>query len=121
MRNDVVETTFDAMSPELRALIAYDPNGALDVEVPQAALDEVRRTMPVVPWEMGVWFFRMDDVVAAGRTPDIGSVVNGMGTDDPLIPLHLDGDIHRRYRKLLELAGVRQARHLPLSFDVPAA
>ena len=43
MRHDVVETTFDAMSPALRALIAYDPNGALDVEVPQAALDEVRR------------------------------------------------------------------------------
>ena len=66
MRDDVVETTFEAMSPELRALIAYDPNGALDVEVPQAALDEVRRTMPVVRWEMGVGFFGMDDVVAAG-------------------------------------------------------
>jgi len=102
MRNDVVETTFAAMSPELRALIAYDPNGALDVEVPQAALDEVRRTMPVVRWEMGVGFFGMDDVVAAGRNPDIGSVVMGMGTDDPLIPLHLDGEVHRHYRKLLD-------------------
>ena len=102
MRDDVVETTFDAMSPELRALIAYDPNGALDVEVPQDAIDEVRRTMPVVRWEMGVGFFGMDDVVAAGRNPDIGSVVMGMGTDDPLIPLHLDGDVHRHYRKLLD-------------------
>ena len=26
----------------------------------------------------------------------------GMGTDDPLIPLHLDGDVHRHYRKLLD-------------------
>ena len=102
MRDDVVETTFDEMSSELRALIAYDPNGALDVELPQEALEEVRRTMPVVRWEMGVGFFGMDDIVAAGRNADIGSVVNGMGTDDPLIPLHIDGDLHRHYRKLLD-------------------
>ena len=102
MRDDVVETTFDEMSSELRALIAYDPNGALDVELPQEALEEVRQTMPVVRWEMGVGFFGMDDIVAAGRNADIGSVVNGMGTDDPLIPLHIDGDLHRHYRKLLD-------------------
>ena len=102
MRNDVVEISFEAMSPELRALIAYEPNGALDVELPQAALDEVRRTMPVVRWEMGVGFFGMDDIVAAGRNPDIGSVVMGMGSEDPLIPLHIDGDMHRHYRKLLD-------------------
>src|SRR3954452_5627179 len=102
MRTDVVETTFESMSPDLRALIAYDPNGALDVEVPQRALDEVRRTMPVVRWEMGVGFFGMDDIVAAGRNPDIGSVVMGMGSEEPLIPLHIDGDLHRHYRKLLD-------------------
>ena len=124
MRDDVVETTFDAMSPELRALIAYDPNGALDVEVPQAALDEVRRTMPVVRWEMGVGFFGMDDVVAAGRNPDIGSVVMGMGTDDPLIPLHLDGDVHRHYRKLLDPlvhAAGRWRRSSPTSASWPTS
>ncbi len=102
MRNDVVEMSYEQMSPELRALIAYEPNGALDVELPQTALDEVRRTMPVVRWEMGVGFFGMDDIVAAGRNPDIGSVVMGMGTDDPLIPLHIDGELHRHYRKLLD-------------------
>jgi cytochrome P450 len=102
MRDDVVEITFDEMSPELRALIAYEPNGALDVELPQQALEQVRRTMPVVRWEMGVGFFGMEDIVAAGRNPDIGSVVDGMGTDDPLIPLHIDGDLHRHYRKLLD-------------------
>jgi cytochrome P450 len=102
MRDDVVEMSFESMSPELRALIAYEPNGALDVELPQTALDEVRRTMPVVRWEMGVGFFGMDDIVAAGRNPDIGSVVMGMGSHDPLIPLHIDGDLHRHYRKLLD-------------------
>jgi cytochrome P450 len=102
MRDDVVEMSFESMSPELRALIAYEPNGALDVELPQTALDEVRRTMPVVRWEMGVGFFGMDDIVAAGRNPDIGSVVMGMGSHDPLIPLHIDGDMHRHYRKLLD-------------------
>jgi cytochrome P450 len=102
VRDDVVETTFEAMSPQLQALIAYHPNGALDLERPQPGIEEIRRTMPVVRWEMGVGFFTMDDIVAAGRNPDIGSVVMGMGTDDPLIPLHLDGDLHRHYRRLLD-------------------
>jgi cytochrome P450 len=102
VRTDVVEVAFEDMSPELRALIAYEPNGALDVELPQAAIDEVRRTMSVVRWEMGVGFFGMDDIVAAGRNPDIGSVVLGMGSEDPLIPLQVDGDLHRHYRKLLD-------------------
>ena len=102
MRIDVVEISFESMSPELRTLIAYEPNGALDLELPQTALENVRRTMPVVRWEMGVGFFGMDDIVAAGRNPDIGSVVMGMGSEDPLIPLHIDGDMHRHYRKLLD-------------------
>jgi cytochrome P450 len=62
----------------------------------------------VVRWELGVGFFRMDDIVAAGRNPDLAStdpatgVPFGMGSTDPLIPLHLDGDVHRHYRKLLD-------------------
>jgi cytochrome P450 len=108
VRDDVVETTFDAMSPELQALIAYHPNGALDVEQPQVAVAEILQSMPVVRWEMGVGFFTMDDIVAAGRNPHIVSFNpqtgegNGMGSADPLIPLHLDGDLHRHYRKLLD-------------------
>jgi cytochrome P450 len=108
VRDDVVETSFEAMSPELQALIAYHPNGALDVEQPQLAIDEIRRTMPVVRWEMGVGFFVMDDVVAAGRNPHIVSFNPqtgegfGMGSAEPLIPLHLEGDVHRHYRKLLD-------------------
>ena len=74
MRDDVVETTFEAMSPELRALIAYDPNGALDVECRRPRSTRCAGRCPVVRWEMGVGFFGMDDIVAAGRNPDIGSV-----------------------------------------------
>jgi cytochrome P450 len=108
MREDVVEVSHDDMSPELRALIVYDPNGSLDVATPQSLIDEIRRTMPVVRWELGVGFFRMEDIVAAGRNPDLVStnpatgVPFGMGSIDPLIPLHLDGDVHRHYRKLLD-------------------
>jgi cytochrome P450 len=96
------------MSRELRALIAYEPNGALDVETPQDLIDEVRRTSPVVKWEMGVGFFGMDDVTEAARHPDLVSTnpatgeIFGMGIPEPLIPLNLDGDIHKHYRKLLD-------------------
>lgn len=108
MRDDVQEIKFEEMSRELRALIAYEPNGAFNVEVPQALIDEVRRTSPVVKWEMGVGFFGMEDVLGAARHPDLVATepssgqAFGMGTAEPLIPLHLDGDIHRHYRKLLD-------------------
>ena len=108
MRADVVELTFDEMSPALQALIAYHPNGALDVVRPQDAIEAIRTTTPVVRWELGVGFFGMEDVVAAGRNPHIVSMNPvtrtgfGMGSSDPLIPLHLDGDLHRHYRKLLD-------------------
>lgn len=108
MRDDVAEISYEQMSPELRALIAYDPNGALDVLSPQAAVDAIRAATPVVRWEMGIGFFQMDDIVAAGRNPALVStnpmtgVAFGMGSEDPLIPLHLDGDVHRHYRKLLD-------------------
>ena len=86
----------------------YEPNGAFDVESPQAAIDEVRRTTPVVKWEMGVGFFGMEDITEAARHPDLVSSdpdtgeIFGMGTPEPLIPLNLDGDIHKHYRKLLD-------------------
>jgi cytochrome P450 len=108
MRDDVAEVPYEKMSPELRALIAYEPNGALDLATPQPILDRIRRETPVVRWELGVGFFAMDDIVAAGRNPALVStnpstgLPFGMGTEDPLIPLHLDGDIHRHYRRLLD-------------------
>src|SRR6187402_2251998 len=98
MRDDVVEISFDEMSAELQALIAYHPNKALDVARPQDAIDAIRRTTPVVRWELGVGFFTMDDIVAAGRNPHLVSINPdtgegfGMGSAEPLIPLHLDGE-----------------------------
>jgi cytochrome P450 len=106
-RADVVEMGLVQMSRELRSLIAYEPNGSLDLASPQPLLDEIRRTRSVVRWELGVGFFGMEDVRAACRNPDLVSMnpetgVNfGMGSRDPLIPLHLDGPRHVRFRKLL--------------------
>lgn len=106
-RTDVVEMGMAQMSPELRSLILYEPNGALDMASPQPLLDDIRRTKPVVRWEMGVGFFGMEDVRAACQNPDLVSInpetgVNfGMGSQEPLIPLHLDGRRHIRFRKLL--------------------
>ena len=64
MRDDVVEVPYERMTPELRALIAYEPNGALDLAMPQPILDRIRQETPVVRWELGVGFFAMDDIVA---------------------------------------------------------
>ncbi len=108
MRHDVCDIKFEEMSRELRSMIAYEPNGALSLEYPQAIFDRVRRETPVVRWEMGVGFFRMDDVLAAARNPDLVATdpvthqAFGMGSAEPLIPLHLDGDRHRHYRRLLD-------------------
>jgi cytochrome P450 len=105
---DVAEISINDMAPTLRALVAYESNGALDVEVPQTAFAQILRDSPVIRWEMGVAFFAMDDIVAAGRNPAIISsnpatgAGFGMGSREPLIPLHIDGEPHRRFRKLLD-------------------
>jgi cytochrome P450 len=108
MARAVPELTYTEMSPELRALMAFEPNRSLALADPQERLDAVRRAWPVVRWESGIGFFTMDDVAAAARNADIVSMepdtgtVLGMGTEDPLIPLNLDGDVHRHFRRLLD-------------------
>lgn len=108
MRTDIVEIKFADMSPELRSMITYEPNGAMNMETPQALFDEVLRNSPVVRWEMGVGFFTMEDIVAVARDrhivscePNSGQAM-GMGSEEPLIPLHIDGDLHKHFRKLLD-------------------
>ena len=97
MRDDVVQLSFEDMGSELRALLAYEPNGAFDVVVPQPIFDRIRRETPVIQWDVGVAFFKMEDIVAGCRNPAIVSsnpatgTGMGMGSRDPLIPLHVDG------------------------------
>jgi cytochrome P450 len=108
VRDDVVALRFDEMAPEMQALIAYAPNHAYDVLDSQRLLQRVLRESPVVRWDMGIGFFRMDDIVAAARNPAIVStnpatgVPQGMGSREPLIPLHIDGERHREARRLLD-------------------
>ncbi len=108
MRDDVKVVPYADMSPELRAMIAYEGNHALDTQCPYNDFARVQRETPVVRWEMGVGFFTMADIVAAGNHPSLVSAepnsgeAFGMGSAEPLIPLHIDGDLHRRYRKLID-------------------
>lgn len=104
---EITELPWDDMPPAMRKIVAYEPNPSLDVEHPQDLFQELLRT-PVVRWEGGLALFGMEDVLAAGRNPDITSCNPitgngvGMGSREPLIPLHLDGEVHKRYRRLID-------------------
>jgi hypothetical protein len=88
------------MTPLQRALITYEGNHALD-GCPMGEIARLARETPVVRWDHGVAFFTMADIVAAGNHPGVISSnpvtheAMGMGSKEPLIPLHLDGDAHR--------------------------
>ncbi len=107
MRTDVHEIGLADMDSAMRAAILYEANATFQVDDPRPVWSELLHKYPVVKWEMGVGFFRADDITAAGRHPDVISVnpytglSMGMGSRDQLIPLHLTGDTHVRYRKLL--------------------
>jgi cytochrome P450 len=107
VRTDVHEIGMADMDPAMRAAILYEANPTFNVDDPREIWSELLHNYPVIKWEMGVGFFRADDITAAGRHPDVISVnpytglSMGMGSRDPLIPLHLTGETHVRYRKLL--------------------
>jgi cytochrome P450 len=107
VRSDVHEIGLAEMDPAMRAAILYEANPTFDVDDPRPIWSDLLHNYPVIKWEMGIGFFRADDITAAGRHPDVISVnpytglSMGMGSRDPLIPLHLTGDTHLRYRKLL--------------------
>ncbi|MGH3674323.1 MAG: cytochrome P450 [Mycobacterium sp.] len=107
MRTDVHEISYADMNPAMRAVITYEQNASFDVADPRPIYSELMSKYPVVKWEGGVAFFQTQDILAAGRHPDVISVnpytglSMGMGSRDPLIPLHLYGEKHVRYRKLL--------------------
>ena len=108
MRDDIKNIPAGEMSAELRAMILYESNHAMDTKCPYRDIARVAEESPVVRWEMGIGFFKMDDIVAVANhpllvstNPETGEPM-GMGSHEPLIPLHLDGDIHRHFRKLLD-------------------
>jgi cytochrome P450 len=108
MRDDIVEIAASEMTPLQRGLVTYEGNGSLDSECPMTGIARVMEDTPVIRWEMGVGLFKMADILAAGNHPALVSTNPtthepfGMGSREPLIPLHLDGDVHRHYRRLLD-------------------
>jgi cytochrome P450 len=108
LRNDITDISMAEMTPLQRALIAYEGNHELDTECPMTAIGRIAAETPVIRWDMGVALFTMADIVAAGNHPALVSANPvthepfGMGSSEPLIPLHLDGELHRHYRKLLD-------------------
>lgn len=117
---DYEERNVATMSPAARTILTYEKNGAIDVIEPQAHFAEIlAQHQRPVRWEQGVAFFRFADVLEATRNPAIISndphtfKPMGMGSEEPLIPLNIDGAEHRQFRKLLDpLFAPRAIAHL---------
>jgi cytochrome P450 len=114
------ETSLADMSPAARNVLTFEKNGAIDVAEPQPLFAQILREHPdPVRWEQGVAFFRFADVLEATRNPAVISndpvtgKPMGMGSDEPLIPLNIDGAEHLRFRRLLDpLFAPRAVSHL---------
>ncbi len=102
----VVELRDDEISEPLRAILVYTPTAMLDVVEPQPIFAELLEHYPRLRTGESVGFLRMADVVEAGRNPAIVSetqvAFKAMGSRDALIPLHVDGERHKRYRRILD-------------------
>jgi cytochrome P450 len=114
------EKSVTGMGSAARTILTHEKNGAIDIVEPQPLFAEVLEQNPKpVRWEQGVAFFRFSDVLEATRNPAIISndphtgKPMGMGSEEPLIPLNLDGAEHRQFRKLLDpLFAPRALAHL---------
>jgi len=75
---------------------------------PRAAYADVHARCPVARTETGVAVFSMDQLLEINRHPDIlgaggTSAPQGtLGAERPLIPLDIDGDIHKAFRHALD-------------------
>jgi cytochrome P450 len=52
-----------------------------------------------------VWLYRHNDILAINRHPGVlgtGGRGGSFGNDNPLIPLEIDGEDHRKWRRLLD-------------------
>jgi cytochrome P450 len=76
------------------------------LEVQQPELLHALETKPIVRRGTAVTLMRMADIVEVTHHRDVRSTsveAGGfMGAADPLIPLQIDGDAHRKYRRLLD-------------------
>ncbi len=116
----VDEKSVAEMSPAARTILAFEKNGAIDIAEPQQLFEELLAECPrPVRWEQGVAFFRFADVLEATRNPAVISNdphtgrPMGMGSEEPLIPLNIDGPEHRTFRRLLDpLFAPRAVAHL---------
>ncbi len=106
MTRTVVQRSLAELPDAVQAIVAFAPGPSLDVAEPQPIFERMLEEHPVLRWDSGVAFFKMADIVEAGRNPAIVSEMTqgfeGMGSREALIPLNVDGDRHRRYRKILD-------------------
>jgi cytochrome P450 len=76
------------------------------LEVQQPELVRVLETTPIVRVGSSVTVMRMADIVDLTHRPEVRSTPAGpdafLGAPDALIPLQIDGDAHRNYRRLLD-------------------
>ena len=99
--------------------VSMNPLAEMDNEVagvamfnatdPRPAYADLRQRCPMARTPSGgVAIFRMEDLLDINRHPDIagaGGATAPMGTlgaERPLIPLDIDGEDHKRYRRLLD-------------------
>ena len=101
-----VDRTFDELDPAARVIVAFDASDVIDVVEPQPIFERLLEEHRALRWDGGVAFFGMEDILAAGRNPNISSDIElayaSMGSRDALIPLHSHGSEHTAYRKLLD-------------------
>lgn len=85
--------------------------GGIDVfgkglEVQQPELVQALEAEPIVRHDRVVTLLRMADIVDVTHRPEVRSTPAGpdafLGAPDALIPLQIDGDAHRNYRRLLD-------------------
>ncbi|AKK30124.1 hypothetical protein AB431_00785 [Mycobacterium sp. EPa45] len=70
---------------------------------PQQTYIDLASKCPVRDLGEGVYaLFRMDDIRYLNRHPAVEQGFKYLGSDRPAIPLGLDGEEHRKYRKLLD-------------------
>ena len=85
--------------------------GGIDVfgkglEVQQPELLDALEAEPIVRDDRAVTLMRMADIVDVTHRPEVRSTPAGpdafLGAPDALIPLQIDGEAHRNYRRLLD-------------------